>query len=414
MSEAAAQDLESGTVVGQTAAEAAGWFGEATRRRRARVSGDEPAERGPIDYVLLGAVAALLVVGVEMVYSASYVMAENSPQYGSATYFLYWQLAFAAIGVLGLIVAASIDYHWLERLALPGLIVVVALLIAVVASHFGRSAYGAQRWLAIGPLPPIQPSEFAKLALILFLASWLSGRRESVGHLIRGSVPFAVVLGGLATLIMLQPDLGSTFIVVITGISLFFLAGARISHFVGGVAVCAAALGFLATSEPYRMKRLTAFFQAGDDPLGVGWHSLQSSIALGSGGLFGRGLGASRQKFYYLYSAHADSIYAVIGEELGLLGTLLVLGLFVLVAYRGYRIAADAPDSFGTLVAAGVTSWIVFQALTNIAVATSTIPFTGIPLPFISYGGSSLVVSLTGVGLLLGVSRHRARHPARS
>ena len=387
------------------------WFGEAVRHRR--VDAPVRADSGRIDLALLGVVGVLLVLGLDMVYSASFVVAQDSSQYSSDRYFLYWQAAFAAIGLVGLAVAASVDYHWLKGLSLPGMAVAIALLVAVVASHLGHASNGAQRWLAIGPLPAVQPSEFAKLALVLFAAAWLSGPDERVRSLLRGSLPFVAVLGLLAGLIMLQPDLGSTFIVVATGICLFFLAGARLSHFAGGAAIGVVALGILATSEPYRVNRLTAFFQSGEDPLGVGWHSLQSNIALGSGGLLGRGLGASRQKFYYLYSAHADSIFAVIGEELGLIGTLLVLALFLTLAYRGYRIAVEAPDTFGALIAVGVTSWLTLQALTNIAVATSTIPFTGIPLPFISYGGSSLVVSLAGIGLLLSVSRQRVPRMGR-
>ena len=365
------------------------------------------------DLVLLGAVAALLVIGLDMVYSASFVLAHNSPLFQSDTYFLTRQALWMGLGAVGLLVAARVDYHRWRPLATPLLLVAVLLLAAVLFSRLGRTAYGAQRWLELGPLPAVQPSEFAKLAIVLYYANWLARRRPKLGRLESGPLPFALVLVVVAGLIMAQPDFGSAFVVVVTAVCLFFLAGAEIPHLVGGLAIGGTVLAFLASSVGYRSQRLAAFLHSGEDPLGIGWHSTQASIALGSGGVFGLGLGASRQKFFYLYGAHTDSIYAVIGEELGLVGTLGVLGLFVLVAYRGYRIALEAPDAFGALLAAGISSWLIFQALVNVAVVTSTMPFTGIPLPFVSFGGSSLLVSMTAVGFLLSVSRHRVTREAR-
>lgn len=379
-------------------------FGAAMRTANA-----QDAPRGRPDLVLLGAVAALLVVGLNMVYSSSFVVAHNSPTMRSDTYFLTRQLLWAGLGAIGLLVAMRVDHNRWRPLAGPLLAITVLLLVAVLFPRLGRAAYGAQRWLELGPLPAIQPSEFAKLSLVLFYADWLARRRAKLGRLESGPLPFALVLLVVAGLIMAQPDFGSAFVVIVAAICLFFVAGAQIVHLVGGLIVGGIVLAFLASGVGYRAQRLAAFFHSGEDPLGIGWHATQASIALGSGGLFGLGLGASRQKFYYLYGAHTDSIYAVIGEELGLVGTLGVLGLFVLVAYRGYRIALDAPDTFGALLAAGVTSWLTFQAIVNIAVATSTVPFTGIPLPFVSFGGSSLVASMIGVGLVLGVSRRRLR-----
>ncbi len=367
-----------------------------------------PAPRR-VDLMLVVAVAALVVIGLDMVYSASFVVAQQGQAFQSDTYFLTRQLTWAAIGSAGLIVAAWVDYHRWRPLAAPLLALTVVALVAVLGSQLGKTAYGAQRWLDLGPLPAVQPSEFAKLALVLFYAGWLARQKARLRRLESGLLPFALVLVVVAGLVMAQPDFGSAFVVIVVAVCMFFLSGARVLHLVGGLLVGGTALAFLATSVGYRSARVAAFLHSGQDPLGIGWHSTQASIALGSGGLFGLGLGASRQKFYYLYGAHTDSIYAVIGEELGLVGTLGVLALFVLLAYRGYRVALAAPDTFGALLAAGLTSWLIFQALTNVAVVTSTVPFTGIPLPFVSFGGSSLLVSLAAVGLLLSISRHPLR-----
>jgi len=369
--------------------------------------GSRIARKGSPDYILLFAVAVLLIVGVDMVYSASFVIAHNNPEYGSDTYFLVRQLIWVAIGLVAMLVFARVDYHRWRRLSVPVMLIILVLLVAVLLTRLGHSAYGAQRWLSLGPLPPIQPSEFAKMALLLYLADWLSRRGERLKDLSYGTIPFAAMLGTVAGLVLLQPDLGSAFVIALSGVCLFFLAGADIRHFFAGMILGVGALVLAITSIGYRSDRIAAFLDPQQDPLGLGWHIIQSQIALGSGGIFGLGLGASRQKFYYLPGAHTDAIFAVIGEELGLMGTLFVLGLIALLAYRGFRITLSAPDLFGSLLAAGITFWIVFQALINIAVVTATLPFTGIPLPFVSSGGSSMVVSLGAIGLLLNVSKHR-------
>jgi len=359
------------------------------------------------DLVLLTAVAALLLLGLDMVYSASYVIAHNSPQYQSDTYFLTRQMIWAALGLFAMLITMRIDYrHW-RRLSVPLMVISLLALLAVLVPKVGHSAYGAQRWLSLGPLPPVQPSEFAKLALLLYLSDWLSRRRDRLGELSQGTLPFALSVGAVCALVMLQPDMGSTIVILVASLSLFFLAGCDLRHFLGGLAGGGAIIALLIVTVGYRSDRLAAYLDPSSDPTGVGWHIIQSSIALGSGGLFGLGLGASRQKFYYLPGAHTDAIYAVIGEELGLLGTLSVLALFFILLYRGLRITQRAPDSYGALLAAGITFWIVLQALINIAVVTATVPFTGITLPFVSSGGSSLLVSLVAVGILLSISRHQ-------
>jgi cell division protein FtsW len=355
--------------------------------------------------VLIGAVAALVAVGLVMVYSASFVVARTGPQPGDDAYYLGRQAVGAGLGALGLIVAARVDYHCWRRLALPALSMVVLLLLAVAFSRLGQTAYGAQRWLSLGPLPAIQPSEFAKLALVLYYASWLSDRQGKLGRVRSGPLPFAAVLMVVGGLVMVQPDFGSALVLVAIAAALFFVGGGALTHFAGGALIGGAALAFFASSASYRSQRLAAYVSAGIDPLGIGWQVRQAGIALGTGGLLGVGLGASRQKFYYLYGAHTDSIFAVVGEELGIIGTVGVLALFGVVIWRGLRIARRAPDAFGGLLAVGVTIWIGFQAFLNVAVITGLLPFTGVPLPFVSYGGSSLVAALGGIGLLLNVAR---------
>ncbi|MGH2461491.1 MAG: FtsW/RodA/SpoVE family cell cycle protein, partial [Chloroflexota bacterium] len=240
---------------------------------------------------------------------------------------------------------------------------------------------------------------------VLYYADWLSRRRDRVASFTTGTLPFGITITLVCALVVLQPDLGSAFVIAATAVCLFFIAGADLGHLFLGLIVGIGALGALILSASYRFQRITAFLDPGKDPLGIGWNTLQAEIALGSGGIFGLGLGDSRQKFYYLPNAQTDAIFAVIGEELGLVGTLAIILLFGFIALRGYRVALRAPDTYGALLAAGVTSWLVVQALINIAVVTATVPFTGIPLPFVSFGGSSLIVSLMAVGLLLNVSR---------
>jgi cell division protein FtsW len=357
------------------------------------------------DFTLLATVAVLVVLGLDMVYSASYVIAHNDPSYGSDTYFLVRQGIWTAVGIVCMLVCQAVDYHRWRRVTVPAMAGVVLLLVAVLATHLSHSAYGAQRWLQFGPLPAIEPSEFAKLGLILYYADWLSRRHHQMGSLMQSALPFGLTVSGICALVILQPDLGTSFVIAGTAICLFFIAGADVRHLLLGMALGGAGLLLVVFGAGYRSQRIAAFLNPASDPLGVGWNITQAQIALGSGGIFGRGLGASVQKFYYLPNAQTDAIFAVIGEELGLVGTFGVIALFALLALRGYRIAMRAPDTYGALLATGVTSWLVLQAFVNVAVITATIPFTGIPLPFISFGGSSMIVSLVALGIVLNVSR---------
>lgn len=362
---------------------------------------------GRPDRGILGATAVLLVLGLNMVYSASYVVAHNSPGLASDTYFLVRQGVFAAIGLAGLGLTQAVDYRRWRRASVPFMVATVALLITVLVSRLGHAAYGAQRWLQIGPLA-LQPAEFAKLALILYLADWLSRRQDRVDDARQVAVPFALTVGTVFGLVVLQPDLGSAFVIGATAVGMYFVAGAPLRHLILGLVGGAVGILFLIFGAAYRLDRVRSYLHATPDPLGIDWNITQAKIALGSGGVLGRGLGASRQKFYYLPNAHTDAIFAVVGEELGLIGGLLVLALFATIAYRGLCIARDAPDAYGALIATGITWSLVLQAFVNVGVVTAVLPFTGIPLPFISYGGSSLVESLVSVGILLNVSRHVA------
>ncbi len=357
--------------------------------------------RATPDLVLLLAAIALIVVGVEMVYSASFVMAQS--QFKDGTYFLTRHVMFAAVGFAGLVAASAIDYHRLERISLPLMVGTVLALIAVLA--IGSDNYGARRWFPLGPLPPIQPSEFAKLATVIYMSHWLAGKGSRVKE-IGYTLVFALLLIVVTALVMVEPDMGTSFVLVATAVCVFFVAGANLFHFLLVGVGSAVGFVYLIAEVDFRHDRMKAFLDPWADPTDSGWHTIQTLIALGSGGVTGLGLGASRQKFYYVPNAHTDAIFAIIGEEMGLLGAAAVILLFTLLAWRGFRIAFRAPDQFGKLLATGITCLIVVQAVTNIAVVTSTVPYTGITLPFISYGGSSLVVSMIGVGLLLGISRH--------
>jgi cell division protein FtsW len=362
--------------------------------------------RTPPDLLLLVAVLGLLVVGIVMVYSASFIIGHND--FGDENYFLTRHLIFLTLGLIVMGFLAGVDYQRWRGWAWPGVVLAVVLLGVVLVPGLGVEIYGSRRWLQTGGLlPGLQPSEFAKVAVVVFLAAWLSGKHRPAAGLTSGSVPFLLVVGLVAGLIMKEPDMGTTVVVVLAASTVFWVAGANVLH-VGSVAVVGGlALAWLATSAAYRAGRLQGWMDPWADPQGLGWHTVQTLIALGSGGVTGLGLGAGRAKAYFVPNAHTDAIYGIVGEELGLLGTVLVLVLFAVVAWRGLTIALSARDTFGQLLAVGVTSLIVWQALLNMMVVTNAIPFTGIPLPFLSFGGSSLVVSLAAVGLLLSVSRLR-------
>jgi cell division protein FtsW len=355
------------------------------------------------DWWLLAVLLALVMFGTVMIYSASMPAAADG---GSSAFGqLAQQCLFAGVGLVGLLLAMRIDYHRYAPFAFPAMLAVLALLAAiVVVPGLGTSVYGAKRWIMVGPLS-IQPSELAKPILILYMATWLVSKRERVRSFTYGVAQFAVIIGLLVGLVMLQPDLGTSALLTTVGVAMFFVAGAEIVQFGSSVLVGATVLLTLALSASYRRERLLVFLNPDADVRNLGWQLYQARLAMGSGGLLGLGLGASRSKFTWLPAAHNDAIFAVVGEELGLAGCAAVLLLFGVLGYRGYRAALRAPDALGALLAVGITTWLIFQAAYNIGGITLAIPFTGIPLPFISSGGTSLVVGMTSVGVLLNITR---------
>ncbi len=359
--------------------------------------------RRPPDYSILTTVLTILVIGLLMVFSASYY--EAGEDYNDPYYFAKRQFVWALIGLVALAYTANFDYWKLRPLAKPLLLLNVLLLVLVAIPGIGEMSRGSRRWIGLGPIS-FQPSELVKLCLVMYLAHFFASDKSRARDLWKGILPFLGLIALLAGLIMLQPDLGTTVAVAGTGFVLLFLAGCPLGYLFGMAAAAIPVVGFLIFGEEYRRERFLAFLDPWKDPSGSGWHIIQGLYALGSGGLFGVGFTQSRQKYFYLPERHTDFIYAIIGEELGLIGTVTVLVLFALLAWRGYRVALTAPDVHASLLAAGITTMVLLQVIINIGVVTSTLPITGIPLPFISFGGSSLVPSLAGIGILLNISRY--------
>jgi len=351
-----------------------------------------------IDRWLLACVMGLTLFGILMVYDASVVMAFRD--FSDKYFYVRQQAVSVILGLVALSFLARINYHRLQNFAPFLLIVTVFLLGIVLLPHIGVRALGAKRWINFGGFN-FQPAELAKISLILYFSSLFSKKIKILS--------FLAVLGAVVLLLMLEPDLGTTVVLVASSLSIFFAAGAPLFALSGlaGI-VLLAGLTLILTSD-YRRERLLTFFDIGRDPLGASYHIRQVLLALGSGGLLGLGLGASRQKYEYLPESMTDSIFAIIGEELGFLGAACLILVFLFIIWRGFNVAREAPDKFGQLLAVGITSWIGIQALVNFASMVALVPLTGIPLPFISYGGSSLVVSLAGVGILLNISKYRVR-----
>lgn len=357
------------------------------------------------DLLLFICVLVLLGAGLVMVYSASSIVAFD--RMADSAYFLRRQATWIGIGLVAMWIASRVHYQRLRAYAVPLLLATALLLIAVLIPGIGRVAGGARRWIVAGPAG-FQPVELAKLALPLFVAQFAVRRGAEVRDLHRGVVPPLLVTGFLAGLVLLQPDMGSAVVLVVITMTVLFLSGARIAH-LGLVVLAALPVAAVAVAAaPYRLRRFLSFLDPWSDPQGSGFHIIQSLLAFGSGGLIGVGLGESRQKFFYLPERHTDFIYAIVGEEIGLLGTVGVLVLFAFLAYRGYRISRSAPDRFGSLLAGGITAAIVGQALMNMGVATGLLPVKGVPLPLVSFGGSSLVMTMMQIGILLNISQYAA------
>ncbi len=357
------------------------------------------------DYLLF-IVATLLIIGLVMIYSSSFTLAEE--EYGNPSYFLIRQIIWAILGTVALLVMRRIEYHTWRRFSIPIMAVALALLVAVL--FVGSERFGSRRSFLKGSL---QPSEPCKLGVIIYIAVWLSSKGEKLRQVTYGLIPFAVLIGLVAGLIMSQPDFSTSLLIVATTMAMFLIAGADLFQLLISLAFGGATIGLVVRQIPYVLERIHNFINSMRDPLEAGYHISRLLATLAKGGFTGVGLFAGHQVFGHIPAPHTDSIFAIIGGELGLIGCLIVLGLFIALAYRGLRIALQAPDTFGTILASGITCWLVFQALINMAAVTSTIPFTGITLPFISFGGSSLVTSMAGIGLLLSIAREGRAVKAR-
>ncbi|AST92143.1 stage V sporulation protein E [Sutcliffiella cohnii] len=360
-------------------------------------------KRSTPDFILIITTFLLLAIGLIMVYSASAVWADY--KFDDTLFFAKRQLLFAGLGVVAMFFIMNIDYWTWRTWAKVILIVCFILLVLVLIPGVGMVRNGSRSWIGVGAFS-IQPSEFMKIAMIFFLSKYLSENQKTITSFKKGLVPSLSLVFLAFGMIMLQPDLGTGTVMVGTCVVMIFVAGAKISHFVGlGLLGLAGFVGLI-LSAPYRMDRITSFLDPWQDPLGTGFQIIQSLYAIGPGGLFGLGLGQSRQKYFYLPEPQTDFIFAILAEELGFIGGSFVVILFAILLWRGIRIALGAPDLYGSFLAVGIISMIAIQVFINIGVVTGLMPVTGITLPFLSYGGSSLTLMLLAVGVLLNISRY--------
>lgn len=359
-----------------------------------------------VDRWMLASLVALLAIGITMVLNTSYLFAQE--RFGDGTYLFRRQLLAASLGLLGLSVALLLPPPAYRRLAGPLLVAALVTLVLVLIPGVGVVRGGAHRWLGVPPFL-FQPSEVAKVCFVLYLAYTLSRRADRLDGFVSGVLPPLLVTGAFVALLMAEPDFGSAFILAILAMAMLFVAGSQVKHLACVAAAALPLAAFLVMSADYRVKRLLAFLDPWSDSANSGFQIIQSYIAFGSGQLWGRGLGQSRQKLLYLPEAHTDFIYSVIGEELGLWGALLVVGLFGILLYRGLRLALESEEPFVRLMVFGLTMLLGLQALVHMSVVMGLVPTKGLVLPFVSYGGSALVVHLTVAGMLLGVSWRRTQ-----
>jgi cell division protein FtsW len=367
-------------------------------------------DRHQADYGILVIVVALTAVGILMVYSSSAMKAYIATD--DTLSIVGPQIGWAALGMVAMAAMMRVDYRYLRFISVPAYIFGAVLLVLVFVPGLNVVIGGSARWLKLGPLPALHPAEIAKLALIIYLAHWFAKRGTRVKGFWTGTIPFLVILAPIVALVFKEPDLGTTIVIALTGLTMFFVAGGSLLQlaaigFAAFVALVAVGL------RAYQLTRIRTWLDPWSDPLGTGFHTIQGLLALGLGGLLGAGLGESRLAGgLFLPNASNDYIFAIIGEEFGLIGAGIVILLFVGLAYSGIRVSLTAPDTFGALLAAGITAWLCIQAFINICVVVALIPVTGITLPFISAGGSSLTISLAAVGILLSISRETVERGA--
>jgi cell division protein FtsW len=381
----------------------------ASRHRHPTGRPSTPRGRGPggrrtnVFLALLGIVTVLVLLGLVMVLSAS--MVSDLSEHGTAWYSFRRQAAWAVVGVIALVVAMRVPYPTWRRFALPALVGCFVLLVLVLVPGVGLTRGGATRWLGAGGFV-VQPAELMKLALVVWIADLLDRRSDRM-HVSRATFrPVIVVLGAISVLLLLQPNQGTLAIIAVMAFVMLFAGGTSVLRL--GAWMGAAIVGalVLSTFVSYRRDRLLAFLDPWADSGGIGYQTVQSTVGIGSGGLFGVGLGESRAKWGFLPEANTDFIYSIVAEELGLIGAFAVLALFAGLAVVGMVIARNARDRFGMLLASGITAWFTFQAIVNIGAATGSMPVTGVPLPFVSSGGSSLLVTMAAVGILLNIARY--------
>ncbi|NIO05947.1 MAG: putative lipid II flippase FtsW [Proteobacteria bacterium] len=361
-------------------------------------------DRFRFDFSILLITLILAGFGIVMVYSTSAILAADELK--DSFYFLKKQALFATGGVFLMALAMRINYHLWQKLAYPILAVSLLLLTLVLVS--GTEASGATRWLYVGPLS-FQPSELSKLALVVFLSYFLTKKGAKIRTFQFGFLPAILIPGAMILLVIHQPDFGAALFLGIIVMLMLFAAGTRLSYILSMALIAAPVVYYLIVKVPYRLHRIMSYLNPWNDPQGTSFQLVQSLVAFGGGGIFGSGLGQGKQKLFFLPAPHTDFIFSVIGEEIGLIGALIVLGLFLVLCIRGIRVSLDAPDEFGTYLGLGITSLISLQAIINMAVVLGLLPTKGLTLPFISYGGTSLVVSFVSVGILLNISSHALR-----
>ena len=355
------------------------------------------------DHSILLLAVCLTCLGVVMVFSSSSIMAVRD--YNDSLYFLKRQSVFAVVGFAAMALLMRIDLNLLRKAAWPVLVLCALLLIAVLVPGVGKKVSGAARWLNVGGIT-FQPAEFVKVGLVMFLAHSLARKQDKVKSFRFGFLPYMLILAVLLGLLLAQPDMGSALTLAAVAVAMLLVAGTRLSYLASIGLIALPFLYFMVMGVDYRRRRILAFLNPWEDPSNSGFQIIQSWIAFGSGGAFGQGLGESKQKLFYLPEAHTDFIFSVVGEELGFIGVIVIAAMFMLLIMRGMRTALNAPNEFGCLLAFGITLLIGLQAFVNMAVVMGMVPTKGLALPFISYGGTSLVTTLAAVGLLLNVSRH--------
>lgn len=345
----------------------------------------------------------LVILGLAILSSSAIVISYKN--YENNYYFLFHQIFPGLLmGVLGFFIAKKIPLHLIRKSALPFLLITIILLIVVFTPQFGLDLKGAKRWVNFWGFS-FQPSEILKVSFVIYLAAWLEKRRDSIKSFIGGFVPFLAITGIISLLLIAQPDIGTLGIILITALAMYFVAGSKIRYVITSFFLGASAVYILSKTAPYRLNRIVAFLNPEADPLGIGYQINQAIIAIGSGGVWGVGFGQSRQKYNYLPEPVTDSIFAIASEELGLVGATIIISLFLLFCYFGYKISKNASTEFGRLLSFGLTTWIAIQAMVNIAAISGLLPLTGVPLPFVSYGGTSLVMALTSVGIISNIAK---------